>query len=343
MGHFRRARHFFSEPSMSSDPAAGPPALSTGPTVDVKLIYGPLLVGVFMNMILYGVLIGQQLTYYQTSRKDPLWMRTLVWMVFIIETANTAFDISIMYEPLILHYGGIPDNLPTVFITQPLCVILVGFPIQLFFIWRIRTLTENNLLPAVIFLFSLVAFGGGVWTTVMVPITAKFRNIPMLYRSAEVWLIASAVTDLCIAASLAITLRKKKTGFAVTDTVVDKIIRMTVQTGMLTALFSILDVVCFLTLTGVTVNFIWNIPLSKLYSNCLMSTLNARQHLNRNMAGDLSSSARQNVNLSGPTYAARGDTKVTDTLGHSTFAPDETMGGPENEYGIRMTKIVERV
>ncbi|KAF7336228.1 hypothetical protein MVEN_02170700 [Mycena venus] len=326
---------------MSAPSPTGPPP--TGPTVDIRLIYGPLLVGVFFNMILYGVLIAQQLTFYKSSKKDPLWMRTLVWSVFIIETANTAFDMWYMYEPLILKYGGVPDNLPTVFITQPLCVILVGFPIQLFFIWRIRTLTQNNIIPAVILLFSFVALGGGVWTTVMVPIVAKFRNIPRLYRSAEVWLISSAVTDLCIALTLAVALRSKKTGFAVTDTVVDKIIRMTVQTGMLTALFSILDVICFLTLQGVTVNFIWNIPLSKLYSNCLLSTLNARQHLNHNMNGHQGgSSGRQaNVVLSGPTYATQSLSKVNQDT--TTFGQDTTINQTDSQYGIQMTKVVERV
>ncbi|KAF7352020.1 hypothetical protein MVEN_01164300 [Mycena venus] len=238
-----------------------------------------------------------------------------------------------------------PDDLPTLFITQPLCVILVGFPIQLFFIWRIRTLTQNNLLPGIIFLFCLVAFGGGVWTTVMVPIVAKFRNIPQLYRSAEVWLIASGVTDICIAVSLALALRSKKTGFAPTDTVVDKIIRMTVQTGIVTALFSILDVVCFLTLKGETVNFIWNIPLSKLYSNCLMSTLNARSSFDRNMNGASHHSSGRYPNAnnvvlsSGPAFAA--DSKLHDT---TTFNQEETLNATDSQFsGIRMTKIVERV
>ncbi|KAF7350063.1 hypothetical protein MVEN_01308100 [Mycena venus] len=123
----------------------------SAPTVDVQLSYGPLLLGVYFNLILCGVLITQQLDYVQNSRKDPLFIRILVWAVFIVEVANTAFDMSIMYEPLILHYGEIPDKLPTVFITQPLCVILVGFPTQLFFIWRIRIVTGNNLIAAVIF------------------------------------------------------------------------------------------------------------------------------------------------------------------------------------------------
>ncbi|KAJ6495168.1 hypothetical protein C8R45DRAFT_986286 [Mycena sanguinolenta] len=256
---------------------------STGAIFDVHLSYGPLLLGIFVNLILYGILISQQYQYYQDSRrtKDPLLIRILVWAVFVVETANSAFDMAMIYEPLILHFGAAPNKLPTVFLTQPLCVVLVGFPVQLFFTWRIYAVTKNKILVGGISLFSLAAFGGGVWTTVLVPMVATFPRIPLLYRSAEVWLISSAVTDISIASVLAYTLSRKKTGWGVTDTVLNRLILMTVQTGMLTALFSIADVACFLTLRGETVNFFFNIALSKLYANTLMSTLNARKNLKR--------------------------------------------------------------
>ncbi|KAF7368027.1 hypothetical protein MSAN_00868500 [Mycena sanguinolenta] len=256
---------------------------STGATFDVRLSYGPLLLGIFFNLILYGILICQQYQYFQDSRttRDPTLIRILAWALFVIETANTAFDMSMIYEPLILHFGEAPNKLPTVFVTQPLCVVLVGFPVQLFFIWRIYAVTKNNILAGGILLCSLASFGGGVWTTVLVPMVATFPRIPLLYRSAEVWLIASAATDIAIASVLAYTLSRKKTGWGETDTVVNRLILMTVQTGMLTALFSILDVACFLTLRGETVNFFFNIALSKIYANTLMSTLNARKYLKR--------------------------------------------------------------
>ncbi|KAJ6483055.1 hypothetical protein DFH09DRAFT_1292065 [Mycena vulgaris] len=307
------------------------------PTFDVHLLYGPLLVGVLFNMILYGVLVAQQLTYLQTSHKNPRWISILVWGVFFVETANTALDIGMIYEPLILHYGALPINLPTVFITQPICVMLVGFPIQLFFIWRIWNLTGQNVIPFVIFVFSLVALGGGLWTTVRIPSFAEFRRIPLLHTSATVWLIGSAGTDLCIAFSLAIALKRMKTGFAATDTVVDKIIRMTVQTGMLTALFSILDVVSFLTIASTTVNFMWNIPISKLYSNCLMSTLNARQAWNKNLGDHVPSLGRQQpAVLSAPRFAL--DSKDTDTM-DTSMSPYTNNGGQDNGYGIHMNKV----
>ncbi|KAJ7059512.1 hypothetical protein C8F01DRAFT_1210532 [Mycena amicta] len=248
---------------------------------NVQLSYGPMLVGVFCNLILYGVLIG--LTFPQVA------------FLFFVETANTALDMSIMYQPLILEYGQKPVFFPTAFMTQPLCVVLVSMPIQLFFAWRIYQLTKSPWIPSIIALFAFASFGGGIWTSAMVQILREFVKKPLLHNPALLWFLASCVADVLITVSLVITLSKKKTGFSATDSVVDKIIRTTIQTGMITAVFSILDVVCFLVLPHYSVyvsflnanpssschrNFVWDIALSKLYSNCLLSTLNARQELN---------------------------------------------------------------
>ncbi|KAJ6537581.1 hypothetical protein DFH09DRAFT_1283544 [Mycena vulgaris] len=309
------------------------------PTFDVHLLYGPLLVGVLFNMILYGVLVAQQLTYLQTSHKNPRWISILVWGVFFVETANTALDIGMIYEPLILHYGALPINLPTVFITQPICVMLVGFPIQLFFIWRIWNLTGQNVIPFVIFVFSLVALGGGLWTTVRIPSFAEFRRIPLLHTSATVWLIGSAGTDLCIAFSLAIALKRMKTGFAATDTVVDKIIRMTVQTGMLTvlkhlfnsALFSILDVVSFLTIARM-----YLMPVMKVQTDPrLIAEYNSAW--NKTLGDHVPSLGRQQpAVLSAPRFAL--DSKDTDTM-DTSMGPYTNNGGQDNGYGIHMNKV----
>lgn len=98
----------------------------------------------------------------------------------------------------------------------------------------------------------------------------------MLHWPALTWLIASAVADITITASLCYYLARQKSGFSATDDTINKIIRLTVQTGLITTLFAILDVVCFLVLPHTTINFVWDFALSKLYTNALISTLNAR-------------------------------------------------------------------
>ncbi|KAJ7714502.1 hypothetical protein B0H16DRAFT_523486 [Mycena metata] len=283
------------------------------------------------------------MTYFQSPKRDALWIRILVYYVLFAECSNSALDIAYMYQPLVLEYGSIPGNLPTLFITQPLCVTLVGFPIQLFFIWRIRALTGLMILPIIFALLAAVSFGGGIWTIVRVSGAHRWDHIPRAYNAATVWLASSVGTDLCIAVCVAWALRKKKTGFARTDSVVDRIVRMTVQTGVITAIVNVLDILCFILLKGKTVNFLWNIPLSKLHSNCMMSTLNARAGFTDLLAAPASgglSALRYPSNLSSRFTSDNKDTIVSNETYQTQDFGDNLH---DVEYEIRMDKILSRV
>ncbi|EIN11098.1 hypothetical protein PUNSTDRAFT_133149 [Punctularia strigosozonata HHB-11173 SS5] len=102
-----------------------------------------------------------------------------------------------------------------------------------------------------------------------------FASDPAMVAIVIVWLITAAVCDTAITISLSLYLRRHKTGFATTDRLVDRIIRTTVQNGLITAVWAITDLVVYLsTPTGLHLAF--NFPLGKLYSCTLMSTLNSR-------------------------------------------------------------------
>ncbi|KAJ7463842.1 hypothetical protein B0H11DRAFT_2192837 [Mycena galericulata] len=310
---------------MSAPAPALPPF---GTIIDVRYIYGPLLLGAMFNMILFGILVAQVLTYFQSTQKDPLYMRVLVYGVFFVECANTALDIQIMFQLLVLQYAAIPDKLPTVFMTIPVCVILVAFPCQLFFIWRIRTFTKSNILSATIVAMAVTTLAVGIWAVYHLISAGAWARVPLAHPAAETWLFASAGTDLVIAFCLAWALKGKKTGMASTDTVVDRIIRMTIQTGVVTAFFNVMDVVSFLTIKNATFNFMFNIPLSKLYSNCLMSTLNARTDFNKKLNG-----------LSTGPAGASGATSMT--LSAPMFSPNPRLGQDTFDYGGKMMQDVE--
>ncbi|KAF8735584.1 hypothetical protein AX14_001835 [Amanita brunnescens Koide BX004] len=280
---------------------------------NVKLSFGPMLIGTYMNMILYGILIVQALFYFQTYKKDAPWIRYLVLYLFLVETINTGCDIAMMYQPLIMEYGQ-PDAVkffPTMFASEPVVIVAVSTPIQLFFAWRIWALTKSIWIPIIVSLFALVSFAGGIWTAAKIVIIRLFALKPELHEPALVWFLASCISDVCITAVLVFSLSKRKTGFAATDDALSKIIRLTVQTGLITSLFAIGDVVFFMTLPHTGLNFLWDLALSKLYSNCLLSTLNARASLSMQ---------------SGGASRPRGLGAIT---GHSTFARR-----PQSESGL---------
>jgi len=143
-----------------------------------------------------------------------------------------------------------------------------------------------TVIPLVISFFSVISLGGGVWTTVRVIQIKLYVNKPELHWPALVWFLAAFVSDVLITVVLVSTLSRRKTGFVGTDDAISKIIQMTVQTGLLTTFLAIGDVVFFMTLPHTSLNFLWDLALSKIYSICLLSTLNARVELNENILND---------------------------------------------------------
>ncbi|KAF7325183.1 hypothetical protein MKEN_00562400 [Mycena kentingensis (nom. inval.)] len=246
----------------------------------VDLLFGPnrrrpMLIGVFLSTIFYGVMSVQMFVYYQTYKRDIPWIRYFVLYLFPAESAGLFFQLGIVYEPLILRYGQ-----PRALIFSPLLlpgdaisIVLVSTPIQIFTAWRIRVITGSRILLAFLSLFAVVSFAGGLGVTVFAATRNQYRQFQSFSGVVAMWLASSAVCDILIAGILTYSLTRRKTGFTAVDGQINRIIRLTVQTGAITALA---DLVLFLSFPTTTLQFIPDFPLSKFYSICLVSTLNAR-------------------------------------------------------------------
>ncbi|THG96858.1 hypothetical protein EW026_g5048 [Hermanssonia centrifuga] len=170
---------------------------------------------------------------------------------------------------------------------------IIALLVQMFFAWRIKVLTGNWFVVVIVSFCSIAQWckllstslykiaanpqstGGGLGTAIAVGMIPEFQHFQKFEIIVIVWLAFSAVADTAITVALSWHLRRHKTGFAVTDNIVDKIVRMTIQTGMITALCAIIDLIAFLA-TPSGIHLIFNLPLSKLYTNSLMSSLNTR-------------------------------------------------------------------
>jgi len=153
---------------------------------------------------------------------------------------------------------------------------LISTPVQIFMAWRIKVISQSRLLFYTITVFAICSFIGGLANTIAVTIINEYANLHRFDGSVITWLASSGITDILITVSLVWILLKKRTNIRATDDAVSRIVRLTVQTGAITAVSAILDVILFLAVPNTTVNFVWDFALSKLYTNALMSTLNAR-------------------------------------------------------------------
>jgi len=231
--------------------------------------------------------------YYRTYKRDVKAIRYLVLYLFIMETCNTIINIGLVFEPLVLNFGN-----PQAFITAPrllfldaMSTVLISTPVQYFAAWRIYVVGESIVMPIVITFFGTCSFIGGCALSIAVSILHEWAVFKRFEGAAITWLLGSAVADVLITISLCWSLHRWRTGVKATDDKVSKIVRLTMQTGLLTTIFALLDVIVAVTVHGIALNFVWDLALSKLYTNSLLSTLNARDSWNGNLAvpsGELS-------------------------------------------------------
>lgn len=148
--------------------------------------------------------------------------------------------------------------------------------VQMFFGWRVKVLTNNWFLFVTIAACSFCQLCGGVGVAVAIRFIPAFADFLKFKAAVIIWLAFSAAADVLIAVSLVWYLRQHKTGFSGSDDAIDRIIRLTVQTGLITAVCATVDLIVFLA-DDTTVHLAFNLPLAKLYTNTLLSSLNTRK------------------------------------------------------------------
>ncbi|THG93699.1 hypothetical protein EW026_g7605 [Hermanssonia centrifuga] len=200
-----------------------------------------------------------------------------IFILLIADITNSVFDIYWLYTDIILNFGnaqalGIADWRIA---TDPAMVAIIATMVQLFFAWRVKVLTGNIWITGLIVVTAIVSCCGGLGVAIAIHFVKLFENFYKFDQIGTIWLISTAVCDTAIALTLTWHLKKHKTGISRTDDILDRIVRLTVQNGAITAIWAIVDLILFLSIpTGV--HLALNLPLAKLYTNSLMSSLNAR-------------------------------------------------------------------
>ncbi|EGO00735.1 hypothetical protein SERLA73DRAFT_178641 [Serpula lacrymans var. lacrymans S7.3] len=262
--------------------------------MDWDIIYGPMLIGVFFNCILFGIMVMQTFIYYQTFKGDRAWIRLFIFYLIVAETVNTGCDMYLIYQPLVQEFGtsAAGTYFPMMLAASPIVTVCVSTPVQIFTAWRITIVTQRKVAAIIICTFSLLSFAAALWTGIQV-VTLKLisRKLELEFIITGVtWLILSALADLIITATLVFSLltrKKSRYTSSFLNLSIDRIIRLAIQTGLVTFLFSLADALLSIFTPKTSVNFVWDFSISKLYTNALLSTLNARVGWNNlNTAGD---------------------------------------------------------
>ncbi|KAJ7586741.1 hypothetical protein C8J56DRAFT_945472 [Mycena floridula] len=243
-------------------------------------IYGPLLVGVLFGTLLYGSLY-----------RDSVWTRGLVLCLCLCITLKTAFHMIAVYQPLHPLFTSIDlGHLQP----QPFCKLgmilgIMSTPVQLLMAWRIMVITETRLWTCIIVALAMLSFGASIGTTIETVLKPDFSQFAEFRAAPITWLISSAIADLIITGVLVYSLYVRKSGYNTSlDAYVNHIIRLTVQTGALTAIFALTDALAVVLLKLMCISLSLNsflafdLSLPNLYLSTILSSLNARDSWKNN-------------------------------------------------------------
>jgi len=241
---------------------------------------GAVLIGVLLAYVLMGTVIVQGYNYYQKFPKDELWLKSLVAVVILLEIGQSICLGHVLYFFVVKNFTN-----PAALLTPPksfgfdtLLTVLVKVIVQWFFCMRIYRLSQNPIIPLIGAFITLIALGFGLVVTVD---SIVIKVVP-IFEAKVVWILPTSLTislvaDVYIAAALVWRLYSERNEeIQSTARVIDKLIAWSIQTGTITSITGLAQLILFVTMRN---NYIWIAfysMLPKLYSNSLLASLNGR-------------------------------------------------------------------
>ncbi|CAE6412089.1 unnamed protein product [Rhizoctonia solani] len=214
----------------------------------MDLLLGPILLGTIVNILLYGIMITQTTIYYVSFPRDHRWIKLLVAYMFTIDTLNSIFDIGLVWKYTITLFGDYQKIQVSSwwFNVEPVMTVMISSATQCFFAWRVAKLTGHAWMGWGIAFSALVQFIAGLATAVGTFIVRDFARFLELRVPVTIWLVLSAVTDIVITCILSWYLHTNRTGFSKTDDIITRLVRLTVQTGLITTVWATTDLLVYL-------------------------------------------------------------------------------------------------
>ncbi|KAJ3998857.1 hypothetical protein F5050DRAFT_1127215 [Lentinula boryana] len=248
-------------------------------TNDIIWLAGPRLIGILFNWSLLGVLTTQVYIYYLNFPKDPRWNKVLVCTVYLLDWAQTCSATYDVFHWFVYGWGSIDAlyDLWSTFLNVPILSSIIAAIVQIYFGWRIWKLTHSRIIFSLIGMLALLQLGGGIAVGIFVwRDSSEVARSDGLVSSVGVRLAGSAFADTVIAISMTYFLvRSKSQIVGHMNNVVTRLIRLTIETGTVTAIAAIVDLIFFLKATN-GLHQVSGVILCKLYSNSLLVLFNNR-------------------------------------------------------------------
>ncbi|KJA24692.1 hypothetical protein HYPSUDRAFT_161593 [Hypholoma sublateritium FD-334 SS-4] len=246
---------------------------------NVAAAAGPSLVGYMLNWGLYGILTIQVYIYILAFSNDRLFIRCVVYAIYTLETVQTVLLTQNAFRVFGSGFGN-PSELNSVgisWIAVGIMGALSACIVQMFYAYRISVISKTKLIPAITSSLALISTASAIVSGVM----SHRGNYYAIWISTGIWDGSAVACDMLIAVSVTFYLKKhaKNTHVADTEVLVERVIQLSIETGTLTAIMSVLTLSLTFLPSHVAYYQTPILALAKLYATTLMVHLNSRMQV----------------------------------------------------------------
>lgn len=184
-----------------------------------------------------------------------------------------------------------------------------AFLVQSFLAMRIWKFSNRN--PWLTLLVGLLIAGEFGCVLSYTVLALRFETFAQLAHLKSLSIIVNALAaagDVLIAGTLCTILHRSRTGFHRSDTMINKLILFSVNTGFLTSLCAIASLISIVVAGHTFLYIAFFFCIGRLYSNSLLATLNARKMIRGAADGVHSTSTCENMSLKSFSHNAKSKT-----------------------------------
>jgi len=257
------------------------PAAAANPFVEELLnTYLIIFIGFVIATALYGVTLLQGLFYFRTYTKDPWALKLLTASLLIFDSMTTILPAHALYYYLIENFGnpGAGISEPLTYRIENLMLTFITVLVQSFYTHQIWYLSKNKPLTILLAALVIITFGLGLEVTVDI-----LQNGSAIHLASRKILIVgglvqgfAALCDIIITSSLCWLLHSRRTGIKRTERLVDRLIILSVNRGLVTTVTQICFLVLNVSIPGKIYWFPFHQAVGKLYTNSYLAMLNIR-------------------------------------------------------------------
>ncbi|KAJ3901588.1 hypothetical protein F5879DRAFT_317928 [Lentinula edodes] len=226
--------------------------MAASPNATVSETFGAMYIGAMISMSLYGITTLQTYFFFLNYVQDHISIKALVAVVWVLDTVHSGLMCHAMYQYLIMGYiyPEIFDSGTWSLFASVALNVIGAFISQCFFTKRIHDLSQHQFKSSLSISTACIVLGHfifGIYTVIQFSIRKSFSRLEeVTYNCVIPFGVFAILSDIVIASALILLLRRSRTEFGDTNSLIKKLIVYAINRCVLTSVVAILEVILFL-------------------------------------------------------------------------------------------------